>query len=140
MTRAGNSPPHLSPIVLRDHGPLKLIVPTHGNARRARVDEYLSSIGARIHSLLEMDAMMSTLELIATSDWSAILPATLCYPDRDGRFRNLHAIVDPTLFVDYVCITPVSRKLSPAALAFTEVLTKHIRRIAEDWQDSLGDI
>ena len=31
-----------------------------------------------------MDAMIGTLEMVATSDWCSILPATLCDLDLNG--------------------------------------------------------
>ena len=140
VTRAQGDRKHLSSVALREAGPLRLIVPSSGNARRARVDEHLHSNGAEVAAILEMDAMMGTLELVANSDWTAILPATLCYPDMQGLVRHMHPIVDPPLFVDYVQITPATRTTSPAVAAFAKVLTKHVLRIARDWDEKLAQV
>ena len=123
---------------MADVGPLRLILPTRGNARRARLDDYLKAVGATVEAVLEMDAMMGTLELIATSDWVSILPATLCYPDIDQGPRHLHPIVDPPLSVDYVLVTPSARTVSPAATAFADVLSRHIRLIGAEWERHFG--
>ena len=40
-----------------------------------------------IYKMLEMDGMIGTLELVAKSDWCAILPAALCDLDLSGDFR-----------------------------------------------------
>jgi DNA-binding transcriptional LysR family regulator len=138
VMQAGQSLRHLTPVSLRRYGPLKLVVPSRANTRRTRLDEYLTAIDAKVESRLELDAMMGTIELLAVSNWTAILPAMLCYPDREGLIRSLHPIVDPPLSVDYVRITPVSRKLSPAALAFDEMLTRQIHRIGREWETRLG--
>ncbi len=129
---------HLEPVSMAAAGPLRLILPTRGNARRARLDDYLKAVGANVEAVLEMDAMMGTLELIANSDWVSILPATLCYPDLDGVARRIHPVVDPPLHVDYVLITPASRTVGSAASAFAESLGRQIRRIGEAWSARLG--
>jgi DNA-binding transcriptional LysR family regulator len=129
---------HLEPVSLAAAGPLHLILPTRGNARRTRLDDYLKSVGADVAAVLEMDAMMGTLELIASSDWVSILPATLCHPDIEKGPRRLHPIVDPPLSVDYVLVTPSVRTVSAAAAAFAEVLSRQIRLIGADWERRLG--
>jgi DNA-binding transcriptional LysR family regulator len=129
---------HLEPVSMAAAGPLRLILPTRGNARRARLDDYLKAVGANVAAVLEMDAMMGTLELIANSDWVSILPATLCYPDLDGAVRRVHPIADPPLHVDYVLITPASRTAGAATSAFAEILGRHIRLIGEAWSARLG--
>ena len=123
---------HLSPINIGKAGPLKLILPTHRNARRARLDAYLQGVGANVAAILEMDAMMGTLELIAASEWVAILPGALCYPDLAGGTRKVHPIDEPPLFVDYVLITPASRLLGSAAKGFADSLKAEIIRLGED--------
>jgi DNA-binding transcriptional LysR family regulator len=123
---------HLSPIKISAAGPLKLILPTHRNARRARLDAYLKGVGANVTAILEMDAMMGTIELIAASDWVSILPGALCYPDLVGGARKIHPIEEPPLFVDYVLITPASRLLGSAARGFADALKSEIVRLGAE--------
>jgi LysR family transcriptional regulator, nitrogen assimilation regulatory protein len=137
VTSARSRRPHLATVSMADVGPLRLILPSRGNARRARLDDYLKGIGAAVEAVLEMDAMMGTLELIATSDWVSILPATLCFPDIARGPRRVHPLVDPPLTVDYVLITPAARAVSPAAAAFAAVLSRHIRLIGIAWDQRL---
>ncbi len=137
VTSARSRRPHLATVSMAEVGPLRLILPSRGNARRARLDDYLKGIGVAVEAVLEMDAMMGTLELIATSDWVSILPATLCFPDIARGPRRVHPIVDPTLTVDYVLVTPAARAVSPAAAAFAEVLSRHIRLIGIAWDQRL---
>jgi DNA-binding transcriptional LysR family regulator len=137
VTSTRTARPHLGPVSIAAAGPLRLILPTRGNARRARLDDYLKSVGADVVAVLEMDAMMGTLELIASSDWVSILPATLCFPDIDGLQRRIHPIADPPLFVDYVLITPASRTVGSAATAFADTLARQIRLIGEAWSQRL---
>lgn len=129
---------HLETVSLADAGPLKLILPGTGNARREKLDRHLASVGARVESRIEMDAMMATLSLIEHSDWCAILPTTLCHPDLDGRRRKLHPLVDPELSVDYTLITPVTGLVSSPARAFSDRVTEQIKAICRDWNVSQG--
>lgn len=133
VTPLGSPLEHLAPVRLEDAGPLKLIVPTPENARREKIDRYLSITGANVDAMMEMDAMMATLSLIQHSDWCAILPSTLCFPDMDGRERKLHPLVDPDLEVDYMLIRPVTAELSVSARTFADGLVSEIRRTCDDW-------
>ena len=124
---------HLEPVSLAAAGPLKLILPGIGNARRDKLDRYLASVGARVESTMEMDAMMATLSLIEHSDWCAILPATLCHPDLDGQRRKLHPLENPELSVDYTLITPAAGLVSSPAQDFADRVAEQIRAICENW-------
>lgn len=124
---------HLEPVSLRELDPLKLILPDAGNARRRKLDRYLGSLDVQIAARIEMDAMMATLSLIESSDWCAILPATLCHQDIDGLKRKLHPLKEPELTVDYVLITPATSMMPEAARAFADDLVSQIRRTCESW-------
>ena len=138
VTSLDTSRTHLEPVILADCGSLNLIVPGTGNARRARIDTYLAGVGANVDKIIEMDAMMGTLEVVAQSDWAAILPGAICLPDLPGHVRKLHPIKQPTLSVDYVLIQPAVGALSPAAQQFTTVLIKEIQDICGQISDRLG--
>ena len=100
VTGAATKRAHMEPIWLGEISPLRLILPTPANARRASLDAYLAGIDPVPDAILEMDAMMGTLELVASSDWIAILPATLCYPDLSGKALKIHPLIEPELVVD----------------------------------------
>ena len=122
---------------IQDVGPLRLILPSAGNARRARLEAYLARTGADVTATLEMDAMMATLELIAVSNWTAILPAALCYSDLNAMARKVHPLVDPTLSVEYALITPAARTLNLAARSLSSLLVEHIKRVTAEWDTAV---
>ncbi|WP_197311751.1 LysR family transcriptional regulator [Methylobrevis albus] len=115
VRRPGPGPAHLSPVRLSDISPLKLVLPARGNARRDAFDTYAALHGIRIDTLIDMDAMIATLEFVANSDFMTILPETICLNDRAGRERALHPIAEPSLSVDFAVIEPAKSALSPAA-------------------------
>lgn len=138
VTAPGSARRHLAPVRLRDVHPLRLIMPTEANARRASLEAFIAASEVTPDAIIEMDAMMGTLELVATSDWMAILPATLCSTDLGGERRKLHPLVEPELTVDYAVIEPATRTLSPAARLFAETVEQEIKRIADIWESALA--
>ena len=115
-------PQHLQPVRLQDIQPLRLVLPSGANARRQRIESYFRREGIRISELLELDAMLATLDLVANSDWLTILPGILCYADIDGARRSLRPIVEPTFPVTYYRIEPATRPLSEAAETFASMI------------------
>ncbi len=118
---------HLEPIDLTRCKPLKLALPGPSNARRGRIDTYLETHGVQIDTIMELDTMMATLDLVARSDWMTILPGCLCLPDIDQPIRKLHPLSNPPLLVDYVFIEPASQAKTQAAELFAAEITKEIR-------------
>lgn len=133
VMRPGNGPPHGTPVRLRDMGPLRLVLPGEQNVRRKRIDQYLAAQGIEPAEVLELDAMLGTLELVARSDWAAILPGIICAPDADGTRRKLHPITGPELSVDYVRIEPAARTLSDAAQAFDACVQAELDKLIK-WE------
>ena len=134
VCRAGGPRPHLKPVRLADTPGLKLILPARGNARRDAFDNYAELHGIEIATLIDMDAMIATLEFVANSDFATILPETICYNDLDGSVRSLHMLTDPPLTVDYVIIEPAKSGLSRAATLFLERIETSYRSLKEDWR------
>lgn len=130
----GGGPGHLEPVRLKDVKPLRLVLPARGNARRDAFDVYAELHGLSIERLIDMDAMIATLEFVANSDFATILPETICMNDLDGNHRSLHPIVDPGLTVDYAVIEPAKSALSPAAALFLDRIEHHYRRSREVWE------
>ena len=129
VTQPGTARKHLDPIDLSRCEPLKLALPGPGNVRRQKIDTYLKTYGVPIEQILELDSMMATLDLVARSDWTTILPGCLCLPDIDRQNRKLHPITDPPLTVDYIQIEPVSQQQSPAAQLLTDEIRKEIQDV-----------
>lgn len=127
--------PHLSPVRLNDLAPLNLALPARGNVRRDTFQDYAELHGIRPDTLVDMDAMLATLEFVANSDFATILPATICTNDLDGRVRSLHPIVDAPLFVDYAVIEPAKSALSPAAGLFLECIERQYHLGKQVWRD-----
>lgn len=110
---------------------LNLVLPGPGNARRAKIDQVLKSVSPVGHSILEMDSMMTTLDIIKKGEFCSILPGCLCLPDLDDPDVYLYPIDRPKMTVDYLLIKPAIRTESAAVRQFTDQLSDEIRRACE---------
>lgn len=111
---------------LADLPPLDLVLPSPENVRRRKIDQFLAKHGVEVRRLMELDSMFTTLDLVATSNWAAILPGILCLPDLDGIRRRVIPITEPNLDVEYLRIEPMSVPLSEAGNAFYSVLNDEL--------------
>jgi len=127
----------LAPVRLRDCGPLKIIVPGRSNVRRRNIEIYFQTHGVEVAEMMEMDAMIGTLEFVARSDWVAILSGLICVNDIDSNERVINPIVDPPLFAEFVVISPARRTLSTQARLFLESFEAEIARIQDVWAQAI---
>ena len=129
---------HLAPVRLGELGPLKLVVPSQANTRRRLIETYLSSNGVRLERLLELDAMLGTLDFVARTDWVAILPALMMGIETRPRLFCVNPIVSPAFSLDLVLIEPSRRPMAPGAQAFLQMLEDESRRINRRWEKLVG--
>jgi LysR family transcriptional regulator, nitrogen assimilation regulatory protein len=122
----------LAPVRLKDLGPLKIVVPGRSNVRRRNIEIYLQTHGV-VAEMLEMDAMIGTLEFVARSDWVAVLSGLICINDVGKTERVINPIVHPPLFAEFVVISPARRVLSAQARIFLEHFQAQITRIQGVW-------
>ena len=130
---------HLAPVRLASLGPLKLVVPGKLNTRRTTIETYCASNGVHIERLVELDAMLATLDLVARSDW-VDHPAGAHDGDRDRarRLFMVNPLVSPALRLDLVLIEPSRRPMAPGAHAFLQMLEDESHRINRRWEKLIG--
>ncbi len=124
---------HGRPVRLADQGPLKLVLPSKANTRRQLIETYCSAIGADIIRLVEMDAMLGTLDLVSRSDWRTILPGIMMAIDDPAGRLSTSLIVDPQLDLDLVLIEPARRTMSQSAKVFLAMLKAEAQRLNARW-------
>jgi len=120
---------HLEPVDLSLVKKIKIILPGPDNSRRISQNQYFATHNIDIFKMLEMDGMIGTLELVAKSDWCAILPAALCDLDLSGDFRTLSPLMSPPLKTDYVIITSASKRIRMEIKNISEKLNKKVNLI-----------
>jgi DNA-binding transcriptional LysR family regulator len=124
---------HNAPVALAKLGRLKLVLPSKVNTRRQLIETYCGSNGVEIERLIEMDAMLGTLDFVSRSDWLTILPGIMmAIDDPAGRFK-VCPLSDPPLDLDLVLIEPSRRPLSQAAQLFLAMLDREATRLNARW-------
>ncbi|HEX3163883.1 MAG TPA: LysR family transcriptional regulator [Pseudolabrys sp.] len=128
----------LSPIRLADYTPLKFVLPGPDNTRRRNLETYFQTHGVEVAALLEMDAMIATLEFVACSDYVTILPSVISVNDIGRNELMVNPIVSPELHAEFVVIQPTRRTLSTQARMFLQRFEAEVAHIHDVWDDAIA--
>ena len=128
----------LAPLRLAECRPLKIVVPGPDNIRRRNLETYFQAHGVEIAAMLEMDAMIATLEFVARSDWVTILPSVISVNDINRGELIVNPIADPELHAEFVVIQPRRRTLSTQARLFLERFEQEVSHIHDVWDRTIS--
>jgi DNA-binding transcriptional LysR family regulator len=134
--RAGFTP--LAAVRLSECPQLKIVVPGPDNIRRRNLDTYFQTHGVEIAAVLEMDAMIATLEFVARSDWVTILPSVISVNDIGRGELIVNPIAEPELHAEFVVIQPTRRTLSTQARMFLERFEQEVAQIHKHWDKAIA--
>lgn len=115
------------------------MVPSPGNVRRRNIDTYFQTYGVAIERMIEMDAMIDTLEFVACSEWVAVLPGIICVDEIAGGDLVVNPIADPPLYAEFVVIMPSRHTLGAPARIFLEYFEAELARIQAAWRRAAPD-
>ena len=127
----------LVPVRLSDCAPLKIVVPGPQNVRRRNLETYFHTHGVALAAMLEMDAMIGTLEFVARSDWVTVLPSLICINDIGKGDLIVNPIINPTVRAEFVVIQPARRTLSLPARRFLDCFEAQVANIHVRWERAL---
>jgi LysR family nitrogen assimilation transcriptional regulator len=133
VSSAKSARSHLMPVKLSELSNLKLVMPHRQNTRRSTLETYISSNGVSVARILELDAMMGTLDLVARSDWAAVLPGIMMANEIQSPQFTINPLSSPALITDLVLIEPARRPLSKAAQIFLTMLKEEAARLNAVW-------
>ncbi|MFL6974757.1 MAG: LysR family transcriptional regulator [Xanthobacteraceae bacterium] len=128
----------LAPVRLAEIAPLKIVMPGPHNIRRRNLETYFQTHGVEIAAMLEMDAMIGTLEFVARSDWVTVLPSLISVNDIAKGDLVVNPITDPPLYIECIVIQPARRTLTTQARLFLERFEAEAARIHEIWDEALA--
>ncbi len=128
----------LAPVRLRECKPLKIVVPGPDNIRRRNLDTYFQSHSVEVEAMLEMDAMIATLEFVARSDWVTVLPSVISVNDIGRGELIVNPIAEPELHAEFVVIQPTRRTLSTQARMFLERFEQEVGHIHTVWNAAIN--
>ena len=127
----------LTPVRLAECAPLKVVVPGPHNVRRRNLETYFQTHGVEVAALLEMDAMIGTLEFVARTDWVTVLPSLISVNDIAKGDLTVNPI-DPPLHAEFVAIQPARRTLSPQARLFLDRFEAEVAHTQGVWEQALS--
>jgi DNA-binding transcriptional LysR family regulator len=128
----------LAPVRLADCKPLKIVIPGPDNIRRRNLETYFQSHGVEIDAMLEMDAMIATLEFVARSDWVTVLPSVISVNDIGRGELIVNPLVEPELHAEFVVIQPARRVLSTQARLFLDRFEREVAHIHAVWDRAVA--
>ena len=128
----------LAPLRLSQCKPLKIVVPGPDNIRRRNLETYFQSHGVEVEAMLEMDAMIATLEFVARSDWVTVLPSVISVNDIGRGELIVNPIMQPELHADFVVIQPARRTLTTQARLFLQRFEAEVAHIHEVWDEAIA--
>jgi len=88
--------------------------------------------------MLEMDAMIATLEFVARSEWVTVLPSVISVNDIGRGELIVNPIAEPELHAEFVVIQPTRRTLSTQARMFLERFEREVAQIRERWDVAIA--
>jgi len=135
--RRGLTP--LAPVRLSECRPFKVIVPGRGNVRRRNLETYFQTNGVEIDAMLEMDAMIGTLEFVSRSDWVTVLPSLISVNDLATGDIVVNPLADPPMHAEFVLIQPARRTLSAQARLFLERFEAEVAHIHAVWDAAIAE-
>jgi LysR family tcuABC transcriptional regulator len=128
----------LAPVRLADCKPLKIVIPGPDNIRRRNLETYFQSHSVEIDAMLEMDAMIATLEFVARSDWVTVLPSVISVNDIGRGELIVNPLVEPELHAEFVVIQPARRVLSTQARLFLDRFEREVAHIHAVWDRAVA--
>ena len=136
VSGAGSGLPHGGGVRLAGLGPLRIMVPGPGNTRRGTLESYFASNDVRVERMAELDSMLGTLDLVATTGWVTVVPGIMMASETTRRQFTVCRLADPPLMLDLALIEPVRRSLAAPAAAFLRVLEEEAARLNQVWDEA----
>jgi LysR family transcriptional regulator, nitrogen assimilation regulatory protein len=121
VTASSEGRPPLSRVDLAGIPKLQMILPSRDNVRREAVDRHLATEGVKVWRQMDLDVVFNTLDIVAQSEWKAMLPILTAAGEGAASRITLHRLASP-LWFDMDLIEPQCQSMSRAAAAFAEML------------------
>jgi LysR family transcriptional regulator, nitrogen assimilation regulatory protein len=116
-----------APCKLNDIAALKLVLPTRHHALRHTLDHHINRGDFRPIRTLEIDGQIATLQFVAHSDWSTILPTIALIHEFDSQRFTINPIEAPLLSSEIYELRSSRHTLSLAAEHFIAMLAASMR-------------
>jgi DNA-binding transcriptional LysR family regulator len=116
-----------APCSLRGIADLKLVLPSKNHFLRHTLDHAIGRGDFRPVQTLEIDGQSATMQFVAHSDWSTILPAIALIHELDSHRFTINPIEQPPLTTEIYELRSPRHTLSAAAERFVAMLEAQLR-------------
>jgi len=124
---------HMKPIRLDGIPNLKLIMPSYQHPIRSVIESAIQIGDIKVLKQLSIDGLIGTLEFVAQSDWSAIVPAALCHNlQTDPRFV-INPIEHPDLRFGLALLQLERQTLSHPARLLVDIFRQEFDSVDQGW-------
>ncbi len=124
---SGRTP--FSPCRLGEIENLKLVLPSPNHFLRHTLDHYIERGDFQPVSTLEIDGQSATLQFVAHSEWSTILPTVALINEFDSLRFSINPIESPVLSTELYELRSPRRTLNAAAEHFISMLEAQLKSI-----------
>ena len=116
-----------APCKLGDVTDLKLVLPSPNHFLRHTLDHHINRGDFRPVTTLEIDGQSATLQFVAHSDWSTILPTVALINEFGSSRFTINPIEDPVLSTELYELRSPRRTLNAASERFIAMLEAQLR-------------
>lgn len=111
---------------LREVADLKLVLPSHNHFLRHTLEHHINRGDLRPVQTLEIDGQSATLQFVAHSDWSTILPSIALVRELESQRFTINPIREPGLRTEIYELCSAKHTLSEASTRFIAMLEQDL--------------
>lgn len=128
---------NMQPVSLSDLPPLKLILPSRNQFLGETIYQTLHSRGVRVQKTLEVDGLISLIDMVKNTDWVSFLPTIAINPTRDSRAFTITPIVEGFVDFEYFLVESSSAALSEPARNLVRLVEDAFSTASRKWPSSI---
>ena len=118
---------------LKELAQLKLILPSTRHNLRQLIEGAVRLGATGSGKILEIDGMLSTFEMIRTSDWGTVVASVAVMDEVKQGGLVAEVLCDPELWLDFYLVQTKDMVLSVACQDFLHVLKDKLQHLAGSW-------
>jgi len=109
---------------------MKMVLPTVDHGLRGILENLASGAGLELRPALEVDSISAILDLVASTDFTTLLPRSAVARSIERGLVRAHRVKDPALYREVMCVTRPRQPLSAAAAELSRVMVERVRAVA----------
>jgi len=128
----------LEPIALSELSNLKLILPSRKQFLGDTIYQTIIARGVRVEKILEVDGLVSLIDMVSETDWVAFLPTIAIDPQPGKRPFNVSPLSNAFIEFEYFLVESSSAALSAPARLLVNLITNAFNASEEAWRSSIA--